>query len=344
MASPAILSPPTASLRTANPPVRHPAMHSSPAMDSRSTPSPVTDSNPTDSPRRMGSSPTVSRPSPATPHPRRRRILPGSRLLPPVPPARPRQTNTASRNGHKIRRAGRRLPQQVSLPNLATVSPPTASRTANRTFPPRATPPRATNRPATDSRASPSPGTPSPDTPTGYPQSGYGQAAPAGYPAPAAPAVPAPGYDPAQGYQQPGYQQPGYQQPGYPPAAGAPVPAGYPPPQAAAPAAPVAPAFSPPSTEVHAVLSVDDGSGRTYQLIRGSNVIGRGQDAAFRLPDTSVSRRHVDIYFDGQVAVMHDLGSTNGTTVNGSNVQTWQLADGDVIRIGHSTVVFNFRG
>jgi pSer/pThr/pTyr-binding forkhead associated (FHA) protein len=106
----------------------------------------------------------------------------------------------------------------------------------------------------------------------------------------------------------------------------------------------VVPAFSPPSTEVHAVLSVDDGSGRTYQLIRGSNVIGRGQDAAFRLPDTSVSRRHVDIYFDGQVAVMHDLGSTNGTTVNGSNVQTWQLADGDVIRIGHSTVVFNFRG
>ena len=68
---------------------------------------------------------------------------------------------------------------------------------------------------------------------------------------------------------------------------------------------------------------------------------GRGQDAAFRLPDTSVSRRHVDIYFDGQVAVMHDLGSTNGTSVNGSNVQTWQLADGDVIRVGHSTVVFN---
>ena len=38
---------------------------------------------------------------------------------------------------------------------------------------------------------------------------------------------------------------------------------------------------------------------------------------------------------------MHDLGSTNGTSVNGSNVQTWQLADGDVIRVGHSTVVFN---
>jgi len=41
--------------------------------------------------------------------------------------------------------------------------------------------------------------------------------------------------------------------------------------------------------------------------------------------------------------VLHDLGSTNGTTVNGSSVQTWQLADGDVIHIGHSTVVFSSR-
>ena len=95
--------------------------------------------------------------------------------------------------------------------------------------------------------------------------------------------------------------------------------------------------------EIIATLSVDDGSGRSYQLQRGSNVIGRGQDAAFRLADTSVSRRHVDIYFDGQSAVLHDLGSTNGTTVNGSSVQTWQLADGDVIHIGHSTVVFSSR-
>jgi pSer/pThr/pTyr-binding forkhead associated (FHA) protein len=53
-----------------------------------------------------------------------------------------------------------------------------------------------------------------------------------------------------------------------------------------------------------------------------------------------VSRRHIDIYFDGQSAVLHDLGSTNGTTVNGNPVQTWQLNDGDVIRVGHSSLVF----
>ncbi len=100
----------------------------------------------------------------------------------------------------------------------------------------------------------------------------------------------------------------------------------------------------PQQPEIIASLRADDGSGRTYQLQRGQNVVGRGQEAAFRLPDTSVSRRHVDIYFDGYIAVLHDLGSTNGTTVNGSSVQTWQLADGDVIRIGHSAVVFNQRG
>ncbi len=198
----------------------------------------------------------------------------------------------------------------------------------------------------------------------GYPQGydpnyqQYGQPQAPGYPPAGYPQQPPSGQQPAyqqpapQGYeQQPGYGQqydPAYQQyapqpqqqpaqygPGYaqPPASAPQAQAGYSQPyQQQAPA------------DLVAVLSVDDGSHRTYQLQRGSNIVGRGQDAGFRLPDTSVSRRHIDIYFDGQVAVLHDLGSTNGTTVNGSSVQTWQLADGDVVRIGHSTVVFNVRG
>lgn len=172
----------------------------------------------------------------------------------------------------------------------------------------------------------------------GYPPAGqnWGQPAPQwGQPGPQSWGGQQGGYSPGQqgygGYQgdygQPGYGQGNYGQPGpgyqdY----GQPYPQQYGSPQ-----------------EITATLSVDDGSGRSYQLQRGSNVIGRGQDAAFRLPDTSVSRRHVDIYFDGHSAVLHDLGSTNGTTVNGSSVQTWQLADGDVIHVGHSTVVYSSR-
>ncbi|MFC5231515.1 DUF3662 and FHA domain-containing protein [Pseudonocardia zijingensis] len=92
--------------------------------------------------------------------------------------------------------------------------------------------------------------------------------------------------------------------------------------------------------QLSASLSLDDGSGRTYDLTQGSHVIGRGQDSSFRLPDTGVSRRHLEINWDGHTATLTDLGSTNGTTVNGNPVQTWQLNDGDVIRVGHSSLVF----
>jgi len=152
----------------------------------------------------------------------------------------------------------------------------------------------------------------------GYADPGYGQqgyADQGGYQQQA--------YD--QGYDQGGYQQQGgydqgYQQQGYAPAGG-----GY-----QSPAA---------GRVLTATLQLEDGSGRYYQLRDGSNIIGRGQDAQFRLPDTGVSRRHIDIRWDGQVAMLSDLGSTNGTTVNGSSVQDWQLADGDVVRAGHSEIL-----
>ncbi|OBI04950.1 hypothetical protein A5715_04400 [Mycolicibacter heraklionensis] len=95
-------------------------------------------------------------------------------------------------------------------------------------------------------------------------------------------------------------------------------------------------AYSAPTT---VTLQLDDGSGRTYQLHEGTNVVGRGQDAQFRLPDTGVSRRHLEIRWDGRVALLSDLNSTNGTTVNNAPVQEWQLADGDVIRLGHSEII-----
>ncbi|WAC57641.1 DUF3662 and FHA domain-containing protein [Gordonia sp. SL306] len=128
-----------------------------------------------------------------------------------------------------------------------------------------------------------------------------------------------PGYDYQQGYaQQPqyGYQQGGYDQ-GYA------QPGGY------APAA--------------ITLLLEDGSNRTFQLRDGSNIIGRGQDAQFRLPDTGVSRRHVEIRWDGSTAMLTDLNSTNGTTVNDLQVSSWELADGDRIRVGHSDITVRFQ-
>jgi hypothetical protein len=93
-----------------------------------------------------------------------------------------------------------------------------------------------------------------------------------------------------------------------------------------------------------ATLTIDDGSNRSFELHSGTTVIGRGQDSDFRLPDTGVSRRHLEISWNGHQATLSDLGSTNGTTVNGNPVQTWQLTDGDVIRIGHSTLIYRHAG
>lgn len=141
------------------------------------------------------------------------------------------------------------------------------------------------------------------------------------------------GYQPEQGYQAQPYGQQGY-------AAEPTYDQGY----AAEPAYDQGYAGagyqSPAAGRVlTATLQLEDGSGRYYQLREGSNIIGRGQDAQFRLPDTGVSRRHIDIRWDGQVAMLSDLGSTNGTTVNGSSIQDWQLADGDVVRAGHSEIL-----
>ena len=96
------------------------------------------------------------------------------------------------------------------------------------------------------------------------------------------------------------------------------------------------------STLTHAL--VVDGPGTRHELSSGRNVIGRGTEADIRLPDTGVSRRHVDVVLEGGVATAEDLGSTNGTLVNGRRITRQPLDDGDVIRIGHSVLVYRRDG
>ncbi len=107
----------------------------------------------------------------------------------------------------------------------------------------------------------------------------------------------------------------------------------------------VAPASRRPGTRTtvtHAL--VVDGPGTRHELTTGRNVIGRGTEADIRLPDTGVSRKHVDVVLDGGVATVEDLGSTNGTLINGRRVSRQALSDGDVIRIGHSVLVYRRDG
>jgi hypothetical protein len=84
--------------------------------------------------------------------------------------------------------------------------------------------------------------------------------------------------------------------------------------------------------------------GRTYPLSVRSTVIGRGDQANLRLPDVGISRRHARIDFDGGQVVLTDLGSTNGTSVNGQRVSAVALNPGDMVQLGTTTLTFRVDG
>lgn len=84
------------------------------------------------------------------------------------------------------------------------------------------------------------------------------------------------------------------------------------------------------------VLEID---GRRYP-IGPRTVIGRGTDADITIEDTGISRRHLEILWNGRQAEARDLGSTNGSTLNGARLTRAPLANDSVIQIGRTTVVF----
>jgi hypothetical protein len=84
-------------------------------------------------------------------------------------------------------------------------------------------------------------------------------------------------------------------------------------------------------------------NGKRHPLHPPGIVVGRGSEAGLRINDPGVSRKHVEIRVDvsgGQVTVSAiDLGSTNGTSMDGRRVQQALLRDGSTIVIGNTTMV-----
>ena len=93
---------------------------------------------------------------------------------------------------------------------------------------------------------------------------------------------------------------------------------------------------------IYGRVRVREGKAAAYDfdLKNKVTVIGRGTDTDLRLTDQSVSRRHAEIRVAGDATMLNDLQSTNGTTVNGTAVTTKALADGDEIRLGETTIVY----
>ncbi|KKK58170.1 hypothetical protein LCGC14_3047130 [marine sediment metagenome] len=92
-------------------------------------------------------------------------------------------------------------------------------------------------------------------------------------------------------------------------------------------------------------LRVLDGAdrGRTYQDIPTPMTIGREEGNSVQLNDERISRFHLKIQEDSGKTVLTDLESTNGTKVNGENVQIWLLRPGDTIVLGRSVLLYGSR-
>jgi hypothetical protein len=75
-------------------------------------------------------------------------------------------------------------------------------------------------------------------------------------------------------------------------------------------------------------------------LDEAAATIGRLSDCTVPIPDPQVSRRHAEVRAEAEGYVLHDLGSLNGTTVNGQPASQRLLEDGDVIGVGAATIRF----
>ncbi|HQF03489.1 MAG TPA: DUF3662 and FHA domain-containing protein [Phycicoccus sp.] len=130
------------------------------------------------------------------------------------------------------------------------------------------------------------------------------------------------------------------------PTRGAPPPAPAPAKVAPAPVAP-APVIPPrkPRRPAHRPSLVIDGD--DYPLTSAITILGRDDDADIILDDPGISRRHTELRVSidgpGFITVIRDLGSTNGTFVNGERIDSEHLQDGDRVTVGRTSMTYRVR-
>jgi hypothetical protein len=88
-------------------------------------------------------------------------------------------------------------------------------------------------------------------------------------------------------------------------------------------------------------VAVLEWSGQRRVLDQQRTVLGRSRDADVQIEDPNVSRRHAEVVQEGSAYWLVDLGSTNGTEVDGRRVQRMRLEPGSHFTIGETTVTFS---
>ena len=96
--------------------------------------------------------------------------------------------------------------------------------------------------------------------------------------------------------------------------------------------------------EVLLVMFRDGGQHRPFRVGEGATTIGRREDCDLRIAVNDVSRKHCQILLeDGELTVI-DLGSSNGTFVNGQRIQKYALTAGDTLQVGPVAFVVQIDG
>jgi predicted component of type VI protein secretion system len=96
--------------------------------------------------------------------------------------------------------------------------------------------------------------------------------------------------------------------------------------------------------QVVLVMFRGEGERRSFSIVRDVTVIGRREDCDFRIPLSEISRKHARLIKDGDTLRAEDLGSSNGTYVNGVRVQEAELAPGDTLKVGSVVFVVQIDG
>lgn len=82
-------------------------------------------------------------------------------------------------------------------------------------------------------------------------------------------------------------------------------------------------------------------SGMSFPLIKREVTIGRSEDNDITIYDSMASHRHARITIRQEAVIIDDLDSTNGTIVNGNNIQSHMLQEGDHILVGSTELIYH---
>lgn len=95
-----------------------------------------------------------------------------------------------------------------------------------------------------------------------------------------------------------------------------------------------------------AILKIKTGvaKGAVFALKPGSNRVGRAEGNDYRIPDVSVSAVHCEIILDGSGKMfVRDLGSSNGTFIEGRRIELGVLMGGETLRLGEVEMIYDKR-